>query len=81
MSDAIAQGMVLVMSFSDDHNSNMLWLDSDYPTDATVTDAGVARCTCATDSGKPAIVESENASPKVTFSNIKVGPIGFTYSL
>jgi cellulose 1,4-beta-cellobiosidase len=80
MGDALAEGMVLVMSIWDDHNSNMLWLDSDYPTDATATDPGVARGSCSTDSGAPATVEAQSASAKVIFSNIKVGPIGSTYS-
>jgi cellulose 1,4-beta-cellobiosidase len=73
MGDALAEGMVLVMSIWDDHHSNMLWLDSNYPTDAAATDPGVARGTCST-------VESQSASAKVIFSNIKVGPIGSTYS-
>ena len=34
MSKGLEQGMVLVMSLWDDHNSNMLWLDSNYPTNA-----------------------------------------------
>jgi cellulose 1,4-beta-cellobiosidase len=80
MGDALAQGMVLVMSLWDDHYSDMLWLDSTYPTNATATDPGVARGTCSTDSGQPSTVESESASAKVIFSNIKVGPIGSTYS-
>lgn len=80
MGDALAQGMVLVMSLWDDHYSDMLWLDSTYPTNATATDPGVARGTCSTDSGEPSTVESESASAKVIFSNIKVGPIGSTYS-
>ena len=80
MGDALAQGMVLVMSLWDDHYADMLWLDSSYPTNATATDPGVARGTCSTDSGKPSTVESESASAKVIFSNIKVGPIGSTYS-
>ncbi|KAF3387366.1 putative 1,4-beta-D-glucan cellobiohydrolase A [Penicillium rolfsii] len=80
MGDALAKGMVLVMSIWDDHNSNMLWLDSNYPTNATATDPGVARGSCSTDSGEPATVESQSASAKVIFSNIKVGPIGSTFS-
>jgi cellulose 1,4-beta-cellobiosidase len=80
MGDALAEGMVLVMSIWDDHHSNMLWLDSNYPTDAAATDPGVARGTCSTDSGAPETVESQSASAKVIFSNIKVGPIGSTYS-
>lgn len=80
MGEGLEQGMVLVMSLWDDHYANMLWLDSNYPTDATASDPGVARGTCGTDSGKPATVESEAADAKVIFSNIKVGPIGSTYS-
>ncbi|KAJ5732981.1 hypothetical protein N7533_013428 [Penicillium manginii] len=80
MGEGLEQGMVLVMSLWDDHYANMLWLDSNYPTDATATDPGVARGTCGTDSGKPSDVESASADAKVVFSNIKVGPIGSTYS-
>lgn len=72
-------GMVLVMSLWDDHYSDMLWLDSTYPTNASASDPGAARGTCATDSGKPSDVESNSADASVTFSNIKFGPIGSTY--
>lgn len=63
----------------DDHYANMLWLDSIYPTDANESDPGAARGTCPTDSGKPADVESNHGDATVTFSNIKVGPIGSTF--
>ncbi|CAL5873532.1 uncharacterized protein PFLUO_LOCUS7812 [Penicillium psychrofluorescens] len=80
MSTALSGGMVLVMSLWDDYYADMLWLDSDYPTNATATDPGVARGTCSTSSGDPATVESQSGSANVVFSNIKVGPIGSTYS-
>ncbi|KAJ5682011.1 1-4-beta-D-glucan cellobiohydrolase A [Penicillium maclennaniae] len=80
MSTAMEKGMVLVMSLWDDHYSNMLWLDGDYPTDATASDPGVGRGTCAKPSGEPKTIESSDASSTVIFSNIKVGPIGSTYS-
>ncbi|KAJ5094346.1 hypothetical protein N7456_010207 [Penicillium angulare] len=80
MGEAMADGMVLVMSLWDDHYADMLWLDSDYPTNATATDPGVARGSCATDSGAPTDVESASASANVIYSNIKFGPIGSTYS-
>lgn len=80
MGEGLEQGMVLVMSLWDDHYANMLWLDSNYPTNATASDPGVARGTCGADSGKPADVESASADAKVVFSNIKVGAIGSTYS-
>ena len=80
MGDALSKGMVLVLSLWDDHYANMEWLDSNYPTDASASDPGVARGTCAAGAGKPETVESESASANVVFSNIKFGPIGSTYS-
>ena len=35
MGESMKNGMVLVMSIWDDHEANMLWLDSTYPTDKT----------------------------------------------
>ncbi|TFK31362.1 glycoside hydrolase, partial [Crucibulum laeve] len=80
MGKALGNGMVLVMSVWDDHAVNMLWLDSTYPTDADPSQPGIARGTCSTDSGKPTDVESTNANASVTYSNIKFGDIGTTYS-
>ncbi|KAL5122037.1 hypothetical protein ACEQ8H_000254 [Pleosporales sp. CAS-2024a] len=80
MAKALAQGMVLVMSLWDDHNSNMLWLDSTFPTDKNPdTDLGTGRGTCATTSGVPADVESQNGDATVIFSNIKFGPLNSTF--
>merc|ERR1712107_264706 len=75
---AFEQGVVLVMSLWDDHDGNMLWLDSAYPVDST--DPGAARGSCATTSADPKDVESKQASSKVTFSDIRFGPIGTTTS-
>ncbi|TFK96197.1 glycoside hydrolase, partial [Pterulicium gracile] len=79
MGKAFQAGMVLVMSLWDDHDAEMLWLDSNYPLDKDAATPGVARGSCAADSGKPATVESVSANASVTFSNIKYGPIGSTY--
>lgn len=79
VADGLKAGSVLVMSLWDDHHSNMLWLDSDYPTDADPSKPGISRGTCPTDSGKPSDVESSAADSTVTFSNIKFGPIGSTF--
>jgi len=73
-------GMVLVMSLWDDHYANMLWLDSNYPTDASPDKPGVARGSCATSSGVPADVEGNSPNAQVAFSNIKFGPIGSTFA-
>ncbi|PIL25014.1 hypothetical protein GSI_12902 [Ganoderma sinense ZZ0214-1] len=80
MGEAFDQGMVLVMSVWDDHEANMLWLDSDYPTDANPSSPGVSRGPCATSSGVPATVESQSPGATVVFSNLKFGPIGSTYA-
>merc|ERR1711998_37057 len=78
MDKAMEHGMVLVLSLWDDHDVNMLWLDSDYPTDQPASTPGVARGTCATTSGKPSDVETKNADSSVTFSKIRFGEIGST---
>lgn len=76
MDNAMEQGMVLVMSLWDDHDVDMLWLDSTYPTDGK--GPGVARGPCSTSSGDPKTVESQHADANVKFSNIKFGEIGST---
>jgi len=78
MDDAMEKGVVLVMSIWDDHDVNMLWLDSTYPTSGDKP--GDARGTCATTSGVPATVEKQHADAKVTYSNIRFGEIGSTTS-
>ncbi|KAJ4377317.1 Esterase/lipase/thioesterase [Neocucurbitaria cava] len=79
MGKGMELGMVLVMSLWDDHYANMLWLDSNYPTDADPAKPGVARGECETTSGVPADVESASPNAQVVFSNIKYGPIGSTF--
>ncbi|KIJ36208.1 carbohydrate-binding module family 1 protein [Sphaerobolus stellatus SS14] len=80
MGGAMGRGMVLVMSVWDDHAVNMLWLDSTYPTTANASQPGIARGTCATTSGAPTDVENNAASSSVTYSNIRFGDIGSTFS-
>jgi len=73
---AMKKGVVLVLSMWDDHDANMLWLDSTYPVDGT--SPGDHRGTCSTSSGVPKDVESKYASASVTWSYIRYGPIGST---
>ncbi|KAF8071995.1 cellobiohydrolase I [Lyophyllum atratum] len=80
ISKAAGAGMVLVLSVWDDHAANMLWLDSAYPTDGDASKPGVKRGTCATTSGVPTDVEANSPDASVTFSNIKFGDIGSTYT-
>ncbi|KAG5651304.1 hypothetical protein H0H81_009129 [Sphagnurus paluster] len=80
MSKAAANGMVLVLSIWDDHTANMLWLDSSYPTNGDPSKPGIKRGTCATSSGTPSDVENSVPNSSVTFSNIKFGDIGSTYT-
>jgi cellulose 1,4-beta-cellobiosidase len=80
MAKALSTGMVLVMSIWDDHNSNMLWLDSTFPTDKNPdTDLGTGRGECDITSGVPADVESKNADASVVYSNIKFGTLNSTF--
>lgn len=78
MGQSMDRGQVLVLSIWDDHAVNMLWLDSTYPT--TSTKPGAARGTCPTTSGQPTDVESNYPNSSVTYSNIKIGPIGSTFN-
>jgi cellulose 1,4-beta-cellobiosidase len=80
MTQAMNDGMVLVMSLWDDYYADMLWLDSDYPTTANPATPGVARGTCSTSSGVPATIESSESGSYVIYSNIKVGAINSTYT-
>jgi cellulose 1,4-beta-cellobiosidase len=80
MGTALSTGMVLVMSLWDDYAVDMLWLDSDYPTNDSVTKPGVARGPCPTTSGVPATVESQSPGAYVIYSNIKWGAINSTFS-
>jgi cellulose 1,4-beta-cellobiosidase len=80
MGDALDKGMVLVMSLWGDFFAHMLWLESNYPTDGDASKPGVARGTCATDSGDPTKLIDSNPDATVSFSNVRWGPIGSTYS-
>jgi len=77
---ALRVPMVLVMSIWDDHYANMLWLDSIYPPEKEGS-PGAARGPCAQDSGEPADVEASHPNAKVTYSNIRFGPIGSTVNV
>jgi len=79
MGDQMKNGMVLVMSLWDDHDANMLWLDSNYPLDKDPSEPGVNRGPCPTDSGVPAEVEAEYPDATVIFSKVRVGDLDSTY--
>jgi len=80
MGAALARGMVLALSIWDDYEADMLWLDSNYPTNASATAPGVARGPCSATSGNPPTVESTEANDQVIFSNIRTGPLNSTFS-
>ncbi|KAG6843043.1 Exoglucanase 1 [Tephrocybe sp. NHM501043] len=80
MGEAAKNGMALVMSIWDDYAVNMLWLDSNHPTNADATKPGIARGTCSTSSGTPSDVETNAPNSSVTYSNIRFGEIGSTYT-
>ena len=76
-SKGVAAPMVLVMSLWDDHYSNMLWLDSTFPTDASADEPGKGRGTCETGSGVPSEIESSQASNQVIYCEY-IDPLGVT---
>ncbi|KAG9008540.1 hypothetical protein FRB90_008814 [Tulasnella sp. 427] len=78
MGDSLKRGGVLVLSIWDDYAANMHWLNSYFPEDCK--GYGCARGTCPADSGVPSKVEATTANASVTYSNIKIGDIGSTYS-
>merc|ERR1711988_321392 len=75
--DSFEKGMVLVLSMWDDHEANMLWLDSTYPSD-TPDAPGAKRGTCDTSSGDPKDVESAHPDSSVRFFNIRYGELDST---
>ncbi|CRK21343.1 hypothetical protein BN1708_013087, partial [Verticillium longisporum] len=74
---ALAGQWVMVMSITHDAYANMLWLDSLYPVDAAGR-PGALRGPCPANRGYPAQTVVENPQAKVTFSDIRYGPIGTT---
>ena len=78
--DAFDDGMVLTLSIWLDETADMLWLDSNFPADADPSKPGVSRGPCSTDSGKREDILKEQPNASVTFSNIKIGDIGSTFS-
>jgi cellulose 1,4-beta-cellobiosidase len=78
LSKILDTGFVLVLSLWDDHDVNMLWLDSTYPTDKA-GQPGAERGPCSTSSGDPKDVESQTPDAQVIFSDIRFGPIDSTY--
>ena len=80
MGESMANGHVLVMSIWDDHEADMLWLDSTSPATKTGKASGGPRGTCATSSGRPSDVESQHPHAHVTFSDIKFGEICSTFN-
>ncbi|KAI1504733.1 cellulase [Biscogniauxia marginata] len=70
MGDAMTRGMVLIFSLWWDEGGNMLWLDG--------ADNGAGPCNAT--EGNPATIQVIEPAPEVTFSNIKWGEIGSTFS-
>ncbi|OAF99749.1 cellobiohydrolaseI [Paraphaeosphaeria sporulosa] len=74
ISTAMERGMVLVFAITEDQDRHMLWLDSNWPVDAKSTAPGVARGSCATDSGDPqGLLHTQG---RASFGNIVVAGIG-----
>jgi cellulose 1,4-beta-cellobiosidase len=75
MGEAMKNGMVLVLSIWDDATAKMQWLDGTYPPNGSPDKYGVKRGPCDANSGDPATLRNSKPDSKVTFSNVKIGPI------
>jgi len=81
MGEALDRGMVLVLSLWDDSDVNMLWLDSAWPTDQPPRMPGVLRGPCPGGrTSEPEYLRQATPQSQVTYSEIKVGTIGSTFS-
>ncbi|KAK0647981.1 cellobiohydrolaseI [Cercophora newfieldiana] len=79
----LSRPMVLAMSISTDHWAHNLWIDGVFPPEGSGWDGvpGQVRGDCPLDGSEPAAVELNNPRAKVTWSNIRFGPIGSTLVL
>jgi cellulose 1,4-beta-cellobiosidase len=81
MGQALDRGMVLALSVWDDGLSRMLWLDGEKQSPhENETMPGVQRGPCSFESGVAKTLERENKEASVTFTNIKYGELGSTFS-
>jgi len=84
MGEALGRGMALAMSIWDDDFGRMLWLDGEKGKwDEDEKDVGVQRGPCPFDYGDDKDMQAygeKHGDIEVTFSNIKYGEIGSTYS-
>ena len=69
MGQALRKGMVLVFSIWNDNGQYMNWLDSG------------SSGPCSSTAGDPATIQSQTPGTDVTFSNIRWGDIGSTFSV
>merc|ERR1719188_825590 len=80
MGESLGRGMVLALSVWDDPVNRMLWLDAEKSlSDQDPNDPGISHGPCEFWSGDPEQVQRDNPAAYVTYSNIKVGPLGSTF--
>lgn len=80
MGESLDRGMVLVMSLWDDHtDTNMKWLDGNFPLNASPSIPGISRGPCTTQDGTASTVEASHPDASVRFSNLRFGEIDSTY--
>jgi hypothetical protein len=70
--------MVLVLSLCDDHQMNMFWFYSIYPTDKLANNPCIIKGLCTTSSEISSNVESQHPDSSVTFLDIRFDPIDST---
>jgi len=80
MGETLKRGMVLSLSIWDDYSTQMRWLDSTYPPEATVYEPGAQRGPCSGSTSHPTQVRETHHDAFVKYTNIKYGEIGTTFS-
>ena len=81
MDESLDRCQVLLMSmWWDDHDANMLWLDSNYPLDKNPSTPGVNRGPYPEDSGDPVDMVENYPDAYVKYYNVKFRTIGSTFT-
>lgn len=77
LTQAFTNGVVLAMSIWEDPATQMLWLDGDYPANASASSPGVSRGTCP---ANDVLINPVGSIFQVVFSNIVFGDMGSSFS-
>ena len=81
MGEASDHSMVLVLSLWNDFLANILWLDSNYPTNAPPSTLGVAQDLRRTTIGEPDYLQAKYPTASVQYTRLATGSIRSTHTV